>query len=204
MTYQQLPLGSVCQLTPGPSGALLANLTDGYDGVPVVAPPDITDTHAIETRRLRRVPIADVGTLARFALREGDILFVRQGALGRFAVIDAMQAGWFYSSACMRLRPRTDRLLPAYLAACLTHEPLQRALLGKAHPGTVPSLNTAALDEFVIPVPRVAEQQAITQTLSDIESSVRAHRAIADRLESLSQAILGESIAPAWENQWES
>src|ERR1700733_751403 len=115
-TYQLLPLGSMCQLTAGPSGVLLANVNDGYEGVPVIAPPDITDVHAIETRRLRRVPTADVGRLSRFALREGDILYVRQGALGRFAVIGAKQAGWFYSSACMRLRPRPDRLLTSYLA----------------------------------------------------------------------------------------
>jgi type I restriction enzyme, S subunit len=203
-TYQQLPLGDVCQLTAGPSGALLANLADGHEGVPVIAPPDITDAHAIETRRMRRVPEADLAKLSRFALRRDDLLFVRQGALGRFAVLDVEQEGWFYSSSCMRLRPRQDHLLPSYLAACLAHEPIQRALLGKALPGTVPSLNTATLHDFLIPVPPVAEQHELAATIADIERSARAHRAIVDRLESLKQAVFSESVAAVGESAWKS
>jgi type I restriction enzyme, S subunit len=203
-TYQRLPLGDVCQLTAGPSGALLANLADGHEGVPVIAPPDITDAHAIETRRLRRVPEAEVVKLSRFALQHDDVLFVRQGTLGRFAVLAAEQEGWFYSSSCMRLRPRPEYLLPSYLAACLAHEPIRRALIGKALPGTVPSLNTATLSDFPIPVPPLAEQRELAAAIADIERSARAHRAIVDRLESLKQAVFSESVATVGEGAWGS
>ena len=54
--YETIPLRDACGVTAGPSGALLDNLHDGPDGVPVVTPPDITDQHTIDARRVRRVP----------------------------------------------------------------------------------------------------------------------------------------------------
>ncbi len=117
--YETMPLRQVCRVAAGPSSGLLENMHDGPDGVPVVAPPDITDEHAIDPRRVRRVPWDESEKLSRFELRQGDVLYVRQGALGRLALVTAAQAGWIYNSSLLRLRPRETVVLPAYLAAFL-------------------------------------------------------------------------------------
>ncbi len=192
--YQEIPLGGLCELTAGPSGSLLENLHEGPDGVPVIAPPNLTEQRTVDTRRLRRVSSAEAEKLSRFALREGDVLFVRQGTLGRLALIGAGHATWLYSSACLRIRPRREFILPAYLAAYLSYEPVQKAILGHALPGTVPSLTTALLYDFPVTVPPMEQQEAIVETIADIGAQVRIQREIAGRLEALGQAIFGEMI----------
>ena len=186
---KKVPLGDISQ-PQGPSGSLLENLHDGPDGVPVIAPPDLTDQHTVETRRLRRIPRSAAEKLSRFALREGDILYVRQGTLGRLALIGAEHATWFYSSACLRIRPHRQLILPAYLAAYLSYEPVQKAMLSQALPGTVPSLNTALFHDFPVTVPPMKQQHAIAETIADINRQISIQKAIADRLGILGPALL--------------
>ncbi|WP_329428053.1 restriction endonuclease subunit S [Streptosporangium sp. NBC_01495] len=191
---QEIPLGNLCEITAGPSGTLLDNLRDNPDGVPVISPPDLTDHYQVDTRRLRRVPRADAKRLSRFALRDGDLLIVRQGTLGRLALIRAEHATWFYSSSCLRIRPRRELVLPAYLASYLSYPPVRRSLLSQALPGTVPSLNSAMLNELPVTVLPMEQQRVVVDTLADVDAQIQVQRAIADRLEALRPAIFGEMI----------
>lgn len=191
---EQIPLGSLCEVTAGPSGSLLDTLHDGPDGVPVISPPDLTDHHTVDTRRLRRVPWGEAKRLSRFALREGDLLVVRQGTLGRLALIEAEHATWFYGSSCLRLRPRREFVLPAYLVSYLSYPPVQRALLGQSLPGTVPSLNSTMLNELPVTVPPLDRQRSVVEAVADVDARIRIQRQMADRLEALRPAIFGELV----------
>jgi type I restriction enzyme, S subunit len=193
-TYETIPLREVCRVTAGPYSALLENLHDGPDGVPVVAPSDITDEHGIDPRRVRRVPWDDAGKLSRFELRQGDVLYVRQGALGRLALVTAEQSGWFYNPSLLRLRPRDAVMLPAYLVAFLAYEPTRNTVLGQAQQGTVPSLNVTQFQELGVIVPPMRQQHAIAETIADIESNIKIHRAIADRLGAFSEAVFSDMV----------
>jgi type I restriction enzyme S subunit len=192
--HREVPLGELCELTAGPSGSLLENLHEGFEGVPVIAPPDFTGRWSIDLLRLRRVTSAEAEKLSRFAVREGDLLMVRQGTLGRLALIGAEHATWFYSSACLRIRPRRELVLPAYLASYLSYPPVRKVMLSQALPGTVPSLNAATLHELPVTVPPVEQQRVIVDTAADIDAQVSIQREIADRVEALGQAIFGEMI----------
>lgn len=189
-----MQLGQLGEITSGPSGSQLDNLQDGPDGVPVISPSDLTDRNTVDGRHVRRVPWNRVKKLARFALQEGDVLVVRQGSLGRVALISGEQATWFYSSSFLRIRPRLGVVLPEYLVSYLTHPPVQRDLLSQALPGTVSSLNSAMLNELPIVVPPIEQQRAVIETLTDIDSQIAIQQAIADRLHSLKSSVFGEMI----------
>ncbi|MFD3732901.1 restriction endonuclease subunit S [Streptomyces sp. NPDC058632] len=193
----EIPLGSLCEVKAGPSGSLLDSLHDGPDGVPVISPPDLTDDHTVDTRRLRRVPWDETKRLSRFSLREGDILIVRQGALGRLALVEAEHATWLYGSSCLRIRPQRERVLPEYLVSYLSYPPVQRVMLGQSTPGTVPSLNSAMLNELPVTVPPLGRQHAVVEALADVDTRIRIQRQMADRLEALRPAIFGELIQGA-------
>ncbi|MFW6691625.1 restriction endonuclease subunit S [Streptomyces sp. MAR4 CNX-425] len=192
MTWDQVPLRSICEVTAGPSGSLLESLHDSPDGVPVISPSDLTDHHTVDTRRIRRVPQGEAERLSRFALREGDLLTVRQGALGRLALIGPEQVTWFYGSSCLRIRPRSELVLPTYLVSYLSYPPVQRALLGQSIPGTVPSLNSAMLNELPVTLPPLDRQQSAVEALADVDARIRSLRQMADRLEALRPAMFGE------------
>jgi len=191
---EQIRLRDLGEMTAGPSGSLLDRLNDGPDGIPVVSPSDITDRHTVDTRRLRRVPWDDAKKLARFSLQEGDIVVVRQGSLGRLALIGMERDTWFYGSSCFRIRPRHDLILPAYLTLYLSFPPMQKELLSQALPGTVHSLNSAILSELLITVPPMERQQAIAAIFADIDDQVQVHKDTADRLEALRLAIFDEML----------
>ncbi|MGW3007456.1 restriction endonuclease subunit S [Streptomyces sp. NPDC001219] len=187
-----IPLGHLSSVTAGPSGSLLDHLHDGPEGVPVIAPPDLTEHFTVDSRRIRRVPLSQAERLARFALREGDLVVVRQGTLGRLALIGSEHTGWFYSSSCLRIRPHRDLVLPAYLAAYLTHPPVRRELLGRALPGTVPSLNSAMLNQLPVTMVAMERQQAVVEALADIDEQVRIQREMAARLEAIRPSVFDE------------
>lgn len=190
----QIPLRELSEVTAGPSGSLLENLRDGPDGVPVISPPDITEDHTIEIRRVRRIPPEDASKLARFAVREGDILMVRQGALGKLALISAEQATWLYNSSCLRIRPRRELVVPEYLVSYLSYPPIRKQLLSQAMAGTVPYLNSAMLKELSVVVPTIDQQRAVIGTIADIDAQIEIQRAIASRLDVLRSAIFGDMI----------
>ncbi|MET7874279.1 restriction endonuclease subunit S [Streptomyces cyaneofuscatus] len=189
---ERIPLGHLSSVTAGPSGSLLEHLHEGPDGVPVIAPPDITEHFTVDARRVRRVPSSQAERLARFTLRAGDLVVVRQGTLGRLALIRSEHTGWFYSSSCLRVRPHQDVVLPAYLAAYLTHPPVRRDLLSQALPGTVPSLNSAMLKQLPVAVVPLERQQAVVEALADIDEQVRIQREMAARLEALRPSVFDE------------
>jgi len=190
----KMQLRQLSEITPGPSGSLLGDLKDGPNGVPVISPSDLTERNAVDVRNVRRVPLSEAKKLARFALQAGDLLVVRQGSLGRVALISEQQATWFYNSSFLRIRPRLEVILPEYLVSYLSYPPVQRDLLGQALPGTVPSLNSAMLNELPIVVPPKEQQRAVIETLTDIDSQIEIQRAITDRLDTLKSAIFREMI----------
>jgi type I restriction enzyme, S subunit len=191
---ERIPLGHLSSVTAGPSGSLLEHLHDGPDGVPVIAPPDLTEHFTVDARGVRRVPSSQAERLARFALRAGDLVVVRQGTLGRLALIGPEHTGWFYSSSCLRIRPHRDVVVPAYLAAYLTHPPVRRELLGRALPGTVPSLNSAMLNQLPVTVVPLERQRAVVEALADIDEQIRIQREMARRLEALRPSVFDELI----------
>lgn len=190
-------LGDVAEITAGPSGSLLEQLDDGPDGVPVVSPTDLTDLHRVSTRNLRRVPASAAEKLSRFTLAEGDVLIVRQGSLGRFALVDASCEGWFYSSSCLRIRVNGELLLPEYLVLVLSYPPTREVLLNQALPGTVQSINSETLKNLRIAVPNVDHQQYVAAAISDINLQIQTHGEIIERLGALKTGVLHDLLEKA-------
>ncbi|GAA3409100.1 hypothetical protein GCM10018952_08600 [Streptosporangium vulgare] len=189
---RQVPLGELCEVTVGPSGSLLENLHEGDDGIPVLTPSDLTPLHEVETDRLRRLPGREAARLSRFALRQGDVLFVRQGALGRVAVIMPEHSGWLYNSSCLRLRLRSDRVLPAFLALYLSRPMVLTNLLGQAPPGTVLWTHAGTLRRQVVAVPPLPLQLAATKAVAAINAQIKAQRALLTKLEYMGPALFEE------------
>lgn len=191
---EQVPLKELAEITAGPSGSLLDRLGNDPDGVPVVSPSDITDRHEVDIRKLRRLPQEDAARLHRFALRKDDIVVVRQGSLGRLALVGPQRETWLYNSSCFRIRPRSARVLPGYLTVYLSFPPVQEKLVSQAVPGTVHSLNSTILGDLPITVPLLERQRDIVAVVADIDEMVQIQRNTADRLEALRLSILDDYL----------
>ncbi len=192
--YGSVTLGDLAEITPGPSGSLLDRLGDEPDGVPVVTPLDITEQHRVNTRKLRRLPCKEAERLKRFVLLRNDIVLVRQGALGRLALIGPEAEGWLYSSSCARVRSRDQRVLPEYLRLYLSSSAAQEEIRRRALPGTVESLNVKILESLPVMVPSLDRQRDVVVVISDIDELALVHRETAARLETLRFTLFDEML----------
>ncbi|MEV0591796.1 restriction endonuclease subunit S [Nonomuraea cavernae] len=192
--YHQIRLDEAFEVIAGPSGTLLDDLHDGFDGVPVIGPQNLADDHTIDSQKLRRLPPGKERKLARFSVRSGDLIIVRQGALGRLAVVGPAQESWLFGASCLRLRAYDTRVLPAFLAYYLSHPPVQDGLLQRVSVGTVPAFNAATLKEFEIPVLPLADQENIVAILQAVQAQARLHRETARRLDDLCPSLFAELI----------
>ncbi|WP_181063750.1 restriction endonuclease subunit S [Nocardia nova] len=194
---ERIALRELAQITPGPSGSLLDGLGDASDGVPVVTPSDITNGSEVDARTLRRLPDNDANRLARFTLRQDDIIMVRQGSLGRLTMVGPELAGALYNSSCARVRSDDRRVLPQYLFAYLSSSAVQEEILQRALQGTVPSINAALLGDLPVIVPPLETQEQVVAVIADVDELTLVHRATADRLDILKQALLDDLLRKA-------
>ncbi|MEU1882948.1 restriction endonuclease subunit S [Streptosporangium sp. NPDC020072] len=192
--HLKIRLDDAYDVIAGPSGHLLDALHDGLEGVPVIGPQNLANDHTIDTRNLRRLPQDKAHKLARFIVQADDLLIVRQGALGRLAVVGHAQESWLFGSSCLRLRAHGNLVLPTFLAWYLSHPPVQNELLQKANIGTVSAFNAATLKEIEIPVPPLEKQQEIASTLQAIQEQAKLHRETAQRLDELCPSLFAELI----------
>lgn len=188
-------LDDLCEIAPGPSGTVQGELSEDVDGVPVLTPPEITVDHTIDARAIRRISRYRAVGLEKFRLLPGDLVCVRQGSLGRTALIGTGQENWLYGSACMRLRVRpASAVLPAYLHRYLAHPPVRDSLIARANPGTVPTLNKATFAELLVALPGLAEQRAVAGALDAIDTHAESYRQMARRYEAMRPALLSEFL----------
>lgn len=191
---ERIALRELAEITPGPSGSLLDSLGDASDGVPVVTPSDITGGSQVDTRTLRRLPDDDANRLGRFTLREDDIIVVRQGSLGRLAMVGPELAGALYNSSCARVRSGDHRVLPRYLFAYLSSSAVHKEIHQRALQGTVPSINAALLGDLPVILPPLETQEQVVAVVADVDELTLIHRATADRLEIIKQALLDDLL----------
>jgi type I restriction enzyme S subunit len=93
------------------------------------------------------------------------------------------------------VRPHRQRVLDQWLVFYLTHIDLNEYVSGL----TVPKLNQGSMREIPIPLPKIAEQQLIVDTLKELEASVNqlaeSYAAKLRACEELSSSLLNQAFS---------
>ncbi|MER6076978.1 restriction endonuclease subunit S [Streptomyces sp. NPDC001833] len=200
VTQQVHRLADLCEIISGPSGQQLRGLSTDIDGVPVVSPPDLTAEHNVDARNIKRVPPETAASLARFQLQEGDVIYVRQGTLGRRAVVGPTEARWLFGAACLRIRPRTDAILPEYILHYLGHPLIHEELISQANRGqAVETLTSRTLATTMVFVPDLARQRAVVTALNKAAAQISAQRRLIAKYEALQLGLLTDLLSGAFD-----
>ena len=182
-------LGELSEVTPSPSSDQFEGLGEGLGDTPVIAPGDIVDGKIAERSFLRSLDgVPDA--LARFRVVPGDLVMVRQGAVGRMALVEERSRDWIYHFACMRIRPRRELVDPGYLIAYLSHPQVLDQLLARANVGTVTTVTARMVEELPVAAPPLTEQRLLVGALAEVEAQVENHRRSLARLEALRPALI--------------
>ncbi|WP_369365485.1 restriction endonuclease subunit S [Streptomyces sp. CG4] len=189
----------LCEIASGPSGQQLEGLAANWEGVPVITPPDLTTEHKIDTRSIKRVSLGTAAGLDRFRLRKGDLVYVRQGTLGRRALVGPAEATWLFGAACLRIRPTTEAILPEYLLHYLGHPLVHDWITSQANRSqaveTLPSQTLATAPIFVPPLER---QRTVAGALNEIDTQIEAHRQMITKREAFRLGLLTDLLSDAF------
>ncbi|MEU8906411.1 restriction endonuclease subunit S [Streptomyces mirabilis] len=192
-------LVDLCEIASGPSGQQLEGLSAEMEGVPVISPPDLTVEHQVDARNIKRVGVSTANGLARFRLREGDLVYVRQGTLGRRAVVGQAQAAWLFGAACLRIRPKRGVILPEYLLHYLGHPLVHGWLTSQANPSqAVETVTSQTLATTPVFVPSLDRQRSIVGVMKEISTQIEAQRQLIAKQEAFRLGLLTEMLSDAF------
>jgi type I restriction enzyme S subunit len=192
-------LVDLCEITSGPSGQQLEGLSTSLEGVPVISPPDLTSEHKVDPRNIKRVGFGTAAGLERFRLRKGDLVYVRQGTLGRRTVVGPTEATWLFGAACLRIRPRAEGILPDYLLHYLGYPLVHDWITSQANRSqAVETLPSQALAMAPIFVPPLERQRTIAGAMNEIGTQIEAHRQLIAKHEAFRLGLLTELLSDAF------
>lgn len=193
-------LVDLCEIASGPSGQQLEGLSASMEGVPVISPPDLTAEHEVDASNIKRVRPGTAASLERFRLRKGDLVYVRQGTLGRRAVVGQAEATWLFGAACLRIRPKAEMILPEYLLHYLGHPLVHGWIISQANRSqAVETLTSQTLATTPIFVPPLERQRRIAGAMNEIGAQIEAHRQLIVKHEAFRLGLLTELLSDAFD-----
>ena len=176
-----------------PGYALKARAEHEPDGTHQV----ILGKHLAEGVPYRYLPehelrITTKGSLEKYQVREGDVLFVSRGSRNYAAVVESVPELTVASATFYILRPHNG-IDPAWLAWCLNQAPIQ-AHIAQARTGAgTPIIQRRIFAELMVPIPPLDKQRQLAE-LGELMMKERSLRqALLDQSDRLHRA-LGEKL----------
>jgi type I restriction enzyme S subunit len=183
----------------GPFGTQLRASDYTETGTPVINVRNI-GYGDLRAEKLEFVPEMVVQRLEKHALKTGDVVFGRKGAVDRHVLISPSQDGWLQGSDCIRLRVLSDEICPVFLSFSFRRETHRGWLLAQCgNKATMASLNQDVLGRIPLVVPsrtliRQFHEFAST-VLAQIGTLQRQSRKLAESRDLLLPRLMSGEVA---------
>jgi len=165
--WEERRLGECVEdILTGPFGSLLHKSDYKSGGIPLVNPINIEGEGIVPDDR-KAVGTATAQRLARYTLRENDIVIGRRGEIGRCAVVSREQSGWLCGTGCFVIRP-SDKTDPHFLTHLLRSRPYREKLEGTSERATMPSISNDDLANLIIWLPPVPQQRRMLHLIEEL------------------------------------
>ena len=185
---KQIRLKDIAISQTGPFGSQLHEEDYVDKGTPIVTVEHLGDVE-FTTQNLPMVSDEDKERLNKYILREGDIVFSRVGSVDRSTYVKKEQEGWLFSGRCLRVRCDSELVNPRYLSFYFKLDQFKKMMLNLSVGATMPSLNTAIMDNILISLPTIDIQNKIAVFLDNIDEKVSNNNEIAQQLKAMAKTI---------------
>lgn len=142
----------------------------------------------------------------QLALEPGDLLLIRSNGsvslVGRAALVTSEFAGYAYAGYLIRLRPKTEMVLPEYLNRVLASFPirLQIEIPARSTSG-VNNINSEEVANLRIPLPSLSEQLEIVRRVEDLMRQADTIEARYDKALAFVDKLMPSILAKAFRGE---
>ena len=179
-----------------PVGEACSSISDTYrekkNMVTLINTSDVLEGRVLNHER---VPNSNLKGQFKKTFQRDDILYSEiRPQNRRFAYVDFSPIDYIASTKLMVIRAKKDVVSPKYLYYFLKNSSTvaELQLLAETRSGTFPQITFSEVANLTIPVPPLAVQEVIVQTMQCLEDKTICNEQINDNLEQQAQAIYHE------------
>lgn len=187
--WKEYMLGEIADVQTGPFGSQL-HQSDYVDvGIPSIMPVNIGNRMEISTNKIVFITEEDAKRLARYRVREGDIVYSRRGDVEKCAYINKQENGWLCGTGCLRIRIDSKLANSKFVAYYLSTEDIKSWISNNAVGTTMPNLNSSILQQVPLSLPSLDEQRRIASILTSLDDKIDLLRRENTTLEALAETL---------------
>lgn len=176
-----------------PVGEVCSSISDTYrkrkNMVTLINTSDVLEGRVLNHER---VPNSNLKGQFKKAFQQDDILYSEiRPQNRRFAYVDFSPIDYIASTKLMVIRAKADVVSPRYLYYFLKNDSTvaELQLLAETRSGTFPQITFSEVANLTIPVPSLAVQEVIVQTMQCLEDKIICNEQINDNLLEQMQAL---------------
>lgn len=189
-----------------PVGEVCSSISDTYrekkNMVTLINTSDVLEGRVLNHER---VPNSNLKGQFKKTFQRDDILYSEiRPQNRRFAYVDFSPIDYIASTKLMVIRAKKDVVSPKYLYYFLKNSSTvaELQLLAETRSGTFPQITFSEVANLTIPVPSLAVQEVIVQTMQCLEDKITCNEQINDNLEqqahSYFQDLFVDNASPEW------
>lgn len=189
-----------------PVGEVCSSISDTYrekkNMVTLINTSDVLEGRVLNHER---VPNSNLKGQFKKTFQRDDILYSEiRPQNRRFAYVDFSPIDYIASTKLMVIRAKKDVVSPKYLYYFLKNSSTvaELQLLAETRSGTFPQITFSEVANLTIPVPSLAVQEVIVQTMQCLEDKITCNEQINDNLEqqahSYFQELFVDNASPEW------
>ena len=189
-----------------PVGEVCSSISDTYrekkNMVTLINTSDVLEGRVLNHER---VPNSNLKGQFKKTFQRDDILYSEiRPQNRRFAYVDFSPIDYIASTKLMVIRAKKDVVSPKYLYYFLknTSTVAELQLLAETRSGTFPQITFSEVANLTIPVPSLAVQEVIVQTMQCLEDKITCNEQINDNLEQQAQSYFQELFVDNADPEW--
>ena len=187
-----------------PVGEVCSSISDTYrekkNMVTLINTSDVLEGRVLNHER---VPNSNLKGQFKKTFQRDDILYSEiRPQNRRFAYVDFSPIDYIASTKLMVIRAKKDVVSPKYLYYFLKNSSTvaELQLLAETRSGTFPQITFSEVANLTIPVPSLAVQEVIVQTMQCLEDKITCNEQINDNLQQQAFSVFDNLIANAENN----
>lgn len=161
---------------------------DPNGNISVIQMKDLTDDNRLNTHQLVKIDIQSLQGRHRVAIN--DLAFRSRGQTSTAALIDQELSDAVIAAPLLRIRVKSDSVIPAYLCWFINQPTAQAVLQSKATGTGVKMIGKPVLEDLKILIPGLEVQQQIVELYQLSVNEQKLMSALAKKKEVLTNAIL--------------